>query len=376
MVIVGGGVIGVAIAYNLARRGLKDVVLLEKEPFLCAGSTARAAGGIRAQFSSPANVIFSMCSEEIFEHFPGEMDSPATFEQVGYLFLLSKESDWETFKKNAQMQRNLGLPVELLTPKEVLKLAPFIDIADIIGATFCHKDGLGDPGDFSQGYITAARRLGVEFILEAEVTAILMSNSKVTGIVSQKGTFATEQVVNAAGPSAALIGRMIGVEIPVQPIKRQVVTTAPLPYVKPDLPMVVDVDTGLYFHRESGGLLLGWADKSTPSGFDQSVDPNYTDSILERALLRIPQLAEAQIARAWAGLYETSTDNNAILGKVPGLEGFICANGFSGHGFMHAPAVGQTIAELIVEGKTSLDSTPFAIERFLNGQVQEETNII
>lgn len=375
-VVIGAGIIGASVAYNLAKKGVKNVVLVEKEPFFAVWSTGKAAGGVRAQFSTEINVRMSMLSEEIFEHFQEEMKCDAAYDQVGYLFLLTTEEEKAQFLKNVEMQKKLGLPVEVWSPDEVKKFIPQIKTEDLVGATFCKKDGLGDPYEFTQGYLNRARDLGVEINYETEVTGLQLNSGSISGVVTSKGNIQTRTVVNCAGAFAAQIGKMAGVDIPVAPIKRQVSTTAPLKFIRPDWPMIVDIHTGLYTHKESGGLLLGWADKDTPPGFDLSVDPNYTDKIIELALNRIPALEEAEISSSWAGLYESTPDHLAILGKVPEVEGFILANGFSGHGFMHAPAVGILMAELIAEGKTSLDISALSIERFKKGRLEPERNVI
>src|SRR4030066_1611991 len=376
VVIIGAGIVGSSIAYNLAKKGCKEVMVLEKEAYFAAWSTGRAAGGIRAQFANEINIKISLWSENILEKFSQEMECDALFDQVGYLFLLSKEEDWESFKKNASLQQSLGLPVHLLTPEEVNKLVPELRTDDLLGATFCKKDGLVDPYEVCMGYVNQAKKLGVAFEMETEVVGMGLSGNKINKVNTNKGEIETKIVVNAAGAFAAQIGKMVGVEIPVYPIKRQIVTTAPLDFVKPNFPMGVDFTSGLYMHKESGGLLMGWADKNTQSGYDLSVDPDYTDQILMKALDRMPILENAQISASWAGLYETTPDNNAILGNVPEVEGVYLANGFSGHGVMHAPAVGILISELILEGKTSLDISEVSIERFKKGELKIEKNVI
>src|SRR3989304_7956875 len=376
VVVIGAGIIGASVAYNLAKKGIKEVVLVEKEPFFAACSTGKAAGGIRAQFSTEINVKISMLSQKIFERFQEEMKCDAAYDQVGYLFLLTTPEEKAEFMKNVEMQRRLGLPVEVWTPDQIKRFIPQIKTDDLLCGTFCKKDGLGDPYEFTQGYINRARDLGVEINYETEVTGLEINSGGIKGVLTKGGTIQTEMVVNCAGPFAAQMGRMAGVEIPVAPLKRQVTTTAPLEFVKPYFPMIVDVQTGLYIHKESGGLLLGWADMDTPPGFDLSVDPNYTDQILERALSRIPALEEGKVSGSWGGLYESTPDHLAILGKVPEIEGLILANGFSGHGVMHAPGVGVLLAELIVDGKPSLDLSALSIERFKKGKLEPERNVI
>jgi sarcosine oxidase subunit beta len=375
-VIIGGGIIGVAVAFYLARERYGRIVLVDKEPLLGAGATSKAAGGIRAQFSTKVNIEMSMLAEKIFRNFKDETDSDAFFDQVGYMFLLQEEGDIEQFKKDYELQQSLGLKVELLQPEDIPQYAPHVRIDDISLATFCHDDGLGDPHEFLSGYEHAARKLGVEFAFEAEVTGISINKEKVTGVETVKGKISSPVVINCAGPHAKLIAQMVDTILPVEPIRRQVVTTGELDFVKPYFPMVVDVKSGLYFHKESKGMLLGWADKSVKSSFDISIDPDYTDAILEKALHRIPQLEEAEIANQWAGLYETTPDHHAIIGWEPTVEGMFHVTGFSGHGFMHAPAAGLVASEVLTGKQPSVDISALSPQRFAAGVLVEETNVI
>jgi sarcosine oxidase subunit beta len=375
-VIIGGGIIGASIAFHLAQKGMKDIVLLEREIFLGVGSTGKCAGGIRAQFSSEINIRLSLLSEDLFERFSEDTGEEGIFDQVGYLFLVTRDDDVKTFQKLMELQQSVGAPVEWLTREDIPDLCPNVRIDDVIGGTFCKKDGIGDPHVFTQGYVSAARRLGVEIVEECNATGIQLNGGRIAAVETSKSKISTPLVINCAGPEAEKIGKMVGIDLPVLPYKRQISTTSPLGWLPGHFPMVVDIVSGLYFHKESGGLLLGWADKDTPPGYDQSLDPEYTDAILMKALDRIPILEEAGIATSWAGLYATTPDHHAILGKVPEVEGFLCANGFSGHGFMHAPGVGQLMAELIVDGKPSIDLTPLSIERFAEEHVTNEEQTV
>jgi len=374
-VIIGGGIIGASIAFHLGKLGMKDVVILEKERFLGAGATAKCAGGIRAQFSSEINVKISLLSENLFERFSEDTGEDGIFDQVGYLFLVTTEKDEQIFRANMELQQRLGLPVEWLNRVEIGDLCPNVRLDDVLGGTFCPKDGIGDPHVFTQGYVTAARKAGIEISEETEAIGIKLNGSKITSVQTNRGDISTSLVINCAGPEAEKIGA-IGLDLPVKPYKRQISTTSPLSWIPSTFPMMVDIASGLYCHKESGGLLLGWADKDTNPGYDQSLDPEYTDEILMRALDRIPILGEAGIATSWAGLYSTTPDHHSILGKVPEIEGFMNAIGFSGHGFMHAPGVGQLMAELIINGEPSIDLTPLSIERFSAQSIKEEQFVI
>ena len=375
-VIIGGGIIGTAVAFYLAKAKYGNIILVEKELFLGSGATSKAAGGIRAQFSSKINIEMSMLSEKSFVNFKEETGQDALYDQVGYMFLLEEDQHIESFKKDYELQKSLGLNVVLLKPEDIGQYAPHVSLEGIKLATFCHDDGLGDPHEFLTGYEKAARQLGVEFEIEAEVIDVNVNSVKVTGVKTAKGEISTPLVINCAGPYAKVIGRMVGADVKVEPIRRQIVTTGELDFIQPFFPMVVDVKSGLYCHKESKGMLLGWADFSVKPSFDTSIDPDYTDAILEKALERIPQLETAEIANQWAGLYETTPDHRAIVGWEPTVEGMFHCTGFSGHGFMHAPAAGQITSEILTDKTPSIDVSSLSPSRFAKGVVAEETNVI
>lgn len=376
VVVVGGGIIGLSVAFYLSQTGIGKVLVVEKERFLGSGSTAKAAGGIRAQFSNDVNIRLSMLSEELFVRFKDDTGWDAHFDQVGYLFLVSTEPDAELFRRHVRLQQSLGLPVEILQPADIPRVAPHVRLDDILFGTFCPTDGLGDPHQFLSGYEAASRARGVSIEPDCLVTSIQTVGGMVSGIITSKGTVATNRVINCAGAFAGQIARMAGSDLPVVPYRRQCVTTGPLDFVQPFFPMVVDVASGLYSHKESKGLLLGWADKSTPPGFDISIDPNYTDAIIERGLSRIPQLETAEIASQWAGLYETTPDHQAIIGWDSMIGGLFHATGFSGHGFMHAPAVGLITAQLLTGKEPAIDIRDLSMSRFSANAIVEETNVI
>ena len=375
-VIIGGGIIGVAVAFYLARENFGEIVLVEKQAVLGAEATSKAAGGIRAQFSTKVNVQMSMLSEKIFARFEDETGHPALFDQVGYMFLLEHPADIEAFEKAHALQKSLGLPVQMLTPEEIAEVAPHVNLNGIKKATFCKDDGLGDPHEFLTGYEKGARARGVEIMTDCDVTGIEVQGETITTVRTSRGDISTPTVINCAGPFAKLIGAMAGIDVKVEPIRRQIVTTGPLEFVKPEFPMVVSVGSGLYCHKESQGMLLGWADRAVAPSFDVSVDPDYTDTILEKALDLIPQLEEAEIANQWAGLYEVTPDHHAIIGFEPKLRGLLHCAGFSGHGFMQAPAAGLVTAELLCGKKPTIDISALNPARFGSGVEVEETNVI
>jgi sarcosine oxidase subunit beta len=375
--IVGGGIMGASIAYHLSARGVKDVVVFEREELLGTGSTGKCAGGVRLQFSTPANVAMSKVSINALKHFEEEIGVPVDFRQNGYLFVLSDEGQLETFRQNAAQQKKMGVPVEVLTVEEARRLIPEMEASDLVGATFGSEDGIASPHAIVQGYAKKAKEQGARFHTSAEITEMEVASGRVRALIANGERWDTRVVVNAAGPWAARLGEMAGVEIPVRPYRRMVFITAPLSWVPDSFPMLIDWGTGVYMHKESGGMLMGESDPNEPSSFNQDVDWDFLAVVSEHAIHRVPALAEAEIKTGWAGLYEVSPDHNAILGKVPELENFVCANGFSGHGMMHAPAVGLSLAELITEGAAqSVDLTPYSIERFRGKRSVPEHNVI
>lgn len=376
VVVIGAGCIGAAIAYHLGRRGVKGVVVVEREIQSGAGSTGRCAGGIRQQFSSRVNVQLAQLSVKYFERFAEEMDTGETFWPVGYLFLLSDAAQWAAFQGQAEMQRSLGVPTRTLAPADALAIVPELNLDGVIGATFCPTDGLGDPHMITHGFEAQARALGAKFLFGVEATGLVMDGAKVAGVRTSQGDIATPLVVNAAGPHAAQVAKWANVDLPVLPYRRHCFTTSPLAFVRDTLPMIVDMKTGVYMHRESGGMLLGLADKDEPPSFDVSVNWDFLERVVEPAMMRIPALEAAEINNAWAGLYETTPDHNAILGPPEGVPGMMLANGFSGHGFMMAPGVGQLLAEWIVDGRPSLDLSDLRLERFRDQAALAEANVI
>lgn len=376
VVVIGAGCIGAAIAYHLGRRGVKDVVVLEREPFAGAGSTSKAAGGIRAQFSTSWNVQVSMLSIEHYERFAEEMETDPVFFQVGYLFLLCDAASWTAFQAQAEMQRGLGLPVETLTPEQARAIVPELNVEDVLGATFCPRDGLANPHEITQAYVAQARRLGARFEFGRAARGLVLEGRRVVGVETDSGPVSAPVVVNAAGPHAAEVAAWAGLDLPVRPVRRHCFTTQPLPFVHDRLPMIVDMRSGVYMHRESGGMLLGLANRDEPPGFNTAVNWDLLEQVVEPAIHRLPALEAAEVSNAWAGLYEVTPDHNAVLGPPEAVQGLMLANGFSGHGLMHAPGVGQLIAEWIVDGRPSLDLSALRFERFSTAGAVAEANVI
>jgi len=376
VVIIGAGVMGTSTAYHLAKRGAGKVIVLEKN-MIASGSSALSVGGIRLQFSSEANIRIMLESIEVFEHFAEEMDQEIDFRQYGYLFLTTEPQTWADFQANVALQRSLGVPVELLSREEIAERFPYLHVDDVIGGTFCPRDGYADPYSVNMGFAKQARRLGALIYENTPATGIQVVGGKVVAVETPQGTISTPVVVNTAGAWAAEIGRMVGVELPVQPYRRQVFVTAPFHKLPKEVPLVIDFEPSFYFRREGVSILMGMSDKDEPPSFNTNVDWSFLERVAERAMHRCPVLEEAGFHDGWAGLYAITPDDNAIIGRdVGGVEGFVCAVGFSGHGFQQSPAVGRILAELILDGETSFDIHEFRLERFTEGQLAGEKRVV
>ena len=292
---MGGGIIGASIAYHLAARGAKNVVVFEREEALGTGATAKCAGGVRLQFTTAANVAMSKLSIAALKRFEEEIGVPVDFRQNGYLFVLSDEGQLETFRQNAATQQELGVPVEVLTVEEAKRVVPEMETEDLVGATFGAEDGIASPAAILQGYSKKAKELGTLFETSVEVAAMDVASNRVQGLIVNGDRWEVGAVVNAAGPWAARVGEMAGIEIPVEPYRRMFFVTAPLSWVPDSFPMLIDWGTGVYMHKESGGMLVGESDQNEPASFSQQVDWDWLATVSEHATHRVPALSEAEI---------------------------------------------------------------------------------
>lgn len=370
VIIIGAGVIGCSIAYHLAKMGCYDVIVLEKN-YIGSGSTEKCAGGIRQQFSTETNIRLSMESVRFFVRFEEETGHPADFRQNGYLMLATTEEELEAFQQNAALQRKLGLEVYLLSPEEARDIVPRLNIEDVTGASYCPSDGYADPYSVVQGFASAARQFGVRILQDTEVVGVEKKGGGVSAVLTTAGKFEAPAVVNAAGPYAAQVGQTVGVEIPIRPSRRHVFVTAPLDEIAKSCPMVVDFHNGFWFRREGPGLIFGMRNPDEPESFDTRVDWGFLPTIARAACHRLPLLEHIGVMAGQAGLHSDTPDANAIVGKAPEVEGLYLACGFSGHGFMHSPALGRVMAELIIKGETTPDISSLALGRSEEGYRKE-----
>jgi sarcosine oxidase subunit beta len=376
VVVIGGGVMGTSTAYHLARKGV-DVVLLEKEPFFGTMSTGQCAGGIRHQFSSEINIRLSLESIPMLERFPEEMDQDVDLRFVGYLFLLTDLQDVATFRQNVALQHSLGVTTQWLEPDEIAHMIPLVNLEGVQAGTFYQRDGLCDPSSVVQGYAKNARRLGARLFTDTEVVGIPMTGDRVSAVETKQGIIETPAVVNACGAWAPHIGHMVGVDIPIQPVRRQIVVTTPIPQVPNGFPFVIFFSQSLYFHREGEGILTGMSNPNETPGYKPGIDSEWEFVHMNEAMRRLPALEEAGLLSHWAGLYEVTPDAHPVLGRIPTREGFYVMAGFSGHGFMHGPVVGLLMAEEILDGRAhTVSIDPFRYDRFLRGDLHPEYNVV
>ena len=376
--IIGGGVMGASVAYHLALRGQRDVLLLERGDLFGQGATGKCAGGIRFQFGSEINIRLSLESIPMLERFEEELEQAIGLHQGGYLFVLTRAADVQVFRRNVDLQRRLGVPTEWLEPDQVRHQLPLLKFDDALGGTFNARDGLCDPSSVVNGYVHAARRLGVTCLTNVEVTGLRVTRDRVTTVVTALGDIQVGSVVNAAGPFAGDVGRMMDLDLPIVPLRRQMLVTTPLPEVPPDFPFVIDFATGLYFHREGPGIMTGMANPNEPVGSDERVDLAWEQVHLEAAVQRFPLLAQAGLAHHWAGLYEMSPDAHPLIGRLELIQNAYVVAGFSGHGFMHGPIAGKLLAEVILDGSaSSLDIGVLSPTRFaLHSAAPHEYNVV
>ena len=376
IVIIGGGVMGASTAYHLALRGQKNIVLLEKDEFFGQEATGKCAGGVRFQFSTEINVRLSLASLPMLDRFKEETGQEINFRKCGYLFVLTTPEEVKTFRHSLEMQQGLGVHTEWLSADEVRKRLPLMHFEDALAGSYNAGDGLVDPNSVVMGYINAAQRLGVQCLSKVEVTGIQVKAGRIAAVETNQGSLSTRAVVNAAGPWAGVVGGMAGVEIPIIALRRQIMTTTPLPEVPADFPFVLDFAQSLYFHREGEGILTGMSNPNEKPGFDQNIDENFEMVNLEAAIARMPCLEKAGQVSHWAGLYEVTPDAHPIFGASP-VEGFSVVAGYSGHGFMHGPVAGKLMAEFILDGKfKTVDVSMLDLARFKEGRPIREYNVV
>jgi sarcosine oxidase subunit beta len=373
--IIGGGVMGVSTALHLARGGVGNIVVIERD-LLGSGSSAKPLGGVRGTFSDPGNIVLAQRSLEAFERFGAEFGVDIGLRQVGYLFLCRTEHELVAVESSTELQNRLGGSSEMVSPGRVALLNPFIEPSALRGASFSPRDGYAQPRQVVHGYADAARSLGVAFSEQTEVTAIDTQDERVTAVRTSRGLVRTDTVICTAGAWSQRIGEMAGVSLPVVPVRRQIGFTAPLMQPMPTVPFTLDLASTLYFHNAGEGLLVGISDAGQPPGFGREFSYEWVADFDKAAAVVAPSLVGLRLEAGWAGLYENTPDHNALIGRAKAPRNFLYATGFSGHGFLQAPAVGELITDLFLERDSFMDPRPFRADRFRDAEVLSEVHII
>jgi sarcosine oxidase subunit beta len=374
VVVIGGGVVGTSAAFHLAEAGV-DVLLLERDE-LASGSTSRAAGGVRAQFSDPVNIALGQRSLAAFERFAQRPGGEIDLKQCGYLFLLDSAEDVADFQHGVALQNELGVPSRLLDVAEACAMSPFVNSDGLLAAAFSPSDGHCTPEAVVAGYAAGARAHGAVIRRHCAVTGIDVLDGAITGVHTARGVVRTETVICAAGAWSAAIGELVGVTLPVRPLRRQVLVSEPVPDLPADLPFTIDFGTTFYFHDEGDGLLMGMSDPDEEYGFRLERSDAWLDRFGQVVARRAPRLADVGIAHGWAGLYEMTPDHNAVVGESTAVSRFLYATGFSGHGFLQGPAIGEVLRDLVLGHTPPVDVSALDVTRFADQRPRPERNCV
>ncbi|WP_163513653.1 NAD(P)/FAD-dependent oxidoreductase [Fodinicola acaciae] len=374
VVIVGGGIVGVSTAFHLAEAGVRDVLLVEKDS-LGAGSTSKAAGGVRASFSNPTNIALGARSLETWRSFDARPGGQIDLEQVGYLFLLSTKDDLAGFSRAVALQAGFGLDSRIVDVEEVARLNPLVSTDGLLGAAFSPGDGYCTPEGAVAGYASAARRLGARLVTGVSVSSVETSGGEIVGVRTSAGFVRTPAVICCAGAWSRSVGEMAGVPLPVTPVRRQIAVTGPVSGLPERFPMTLDYSSTFYFHREGHGLLFGMSPDEEP-GFRLGTDDRWLAGLADAVGFRAPALADVGIAHTWAGLYEITPDHDGLVGESGEVSRFLYACGFSGHGFLMGPAVGEAVRDLFLGRTPVIDVSSLSADRFAAGATRVESHII
>lgn len=373
VVVVGGGVMGASAAFHLAEAGV-DVVLVERGD-LAGGSTSKAAGGVRANFSDELNIALGKRSLELFADFTSRPGQQIDLHRTGYLFVLTSAEAVDDFEQAVALQQQMGVHAELVDPLRASELSPYLDISGVLAAAWSPDDGHCTPESVVQGYAAGARRFGARLMTHTEVTNILVSGGEIHSVATTAGSIATPCVINCAGAWSPQIADLVGLDLPVVPVRRQLVITGPLRNPMATA-FTIDYGSTFYWHREGPGMLLGFSDQSTKPGFDCTDDPGFLGQLAELVRVRAPALLDIGIKTGWSGLYEVTPDHNALLGESQQVSRMLYATGFSGHGFLQGPAVGEILRDVYLGRPPFIDIAPLDVRRFASGALRPERNVV
>ena len=366
-VVLGGGIMGVCIAYELAAAGVTDVVLVERDT-LGSGSSAKPLGGVRATFSDPGNIVLGRRSLDTFERMEREWGEDIGLRQVGYLFLCRTEAELAAVEASARVQNSLGCDSRIVSPREAAEINPFLAPDALVGASFSPRDGYAQPSKVVGAYARAATRLGVRILEHTEVVG-LEADAGGVDVCTQRGVIRADSIVIAAGAWSDRLGQMLGVNLPIEAVRRQIGFTPQRATPHPTVPFTLDLSTTMYFHNHRNGMLLGISNPEDP-GFQRSFSYNWVCEFDRAAEVIAPELAHQPLEAGWAGLYENTPDHNAMIGRDARLPQVFYATGFSGHGFLQGPAVGELVRDLYLERESFLDAAPFSADRFAGTQAR------
>lgn len=369
VVIIGGGIMGASIAFHLAEEGVKDIVLIERNE-LGSGSSAKPLGGVRATFSDPGNIILGQRSLDAYENFESKFKTKIGLDQVGYLFLCRTDSEVSALEQSMAVQKELGCKNEFVSSAKIGELNPFINTNAILAGSFSPRDGFAQPSLVVDAYVKAAQALGVTVCTETEVLAIDKSGNEISALHTNRGSVKTNNIVLTAGAWSTKIAQLLGEDLPIEPVRRQIGFTPQLDQPHPRIPFTLDLGSTLYFHNHRNGLVLGISNEDEVPGFGREFSYEWITAWNAAAEIIAPSLANPVLEAGWAGLYENTPDHNAMIGKSKTTSGFYYATGFSGHGFLQGPAVGEYIRDLYLDRETFLGQDTFSAERFQSAEVR------
>ena len=381
VVIVGGGIVGSSIAWHLTEAGCKNLLVLERESQQGKGSTGKSMGGVRAQFATAVNIRMSLYSIPFYAAFEERLGYPAGYRAQGYLFLATSDAHMAYLRTNCALQKSMGLStVSLPGQRDISSWYPQLRTDDVVGGSFCTSDGFVDPYSAMIGFMTSATERGAKLWKNAEVAGLeLDAAGAIAAVKTTRGTVSTPCVVNAAGVWAADVAALAGISLPVEPLKRMLVPSEPFAEFPHSAPMIIDMTNGFHFRPEALGFLLAWNDPEEHRSFNTDFDASFVEKVLTHAAYRVPCFERLPVnpKRGWAGLYEMTPDHHPVLGAVTEVPGLYLANGFSGHGVMHAPATGKVLADLITTGKTDLiDAGLLSLRRFAENKLIHESAVL
>lgn len=376
IVIIGGGISGVSTAYELAKRGMKDIIVVERD-YIASGSTGRCGAGIRMQWGTEMNCRLSKYAVERYKKAQEELDYEydIEFKQEGYLIVAATEKEMSQFRKNVELQNSLGIPSKLVTPKEAKEIIPHIDETQILGGTFCRQDGHLNPFQATQAFANAAKRLGVTILKRTKVTSIDVKNNKIIGLQTDKGYISTSKILDAAGGYSKVIADMVNVDLPVYTERHQILVTEPVEYLQG--PMYMGFAHNIYCQQTPhGSFIMGRGDKNEPNGTKINSGWEFMEEMAKNCVKLMPLLGELTVVRQWAGLYTMSPDRQPIYGKSDKVDDFYIAAGFSGHGFMFGPVTGVVMAETILGLTPTIDISKLSYDRFKKGELFVEPSVV